>query len=474
MTARELRSLRLRSLLGAALGLSLGGLALFAHWGCQGKMTPTSPLVPVRGLSLSISMPISKEIKASLLGVANDEVYYSVTASDIAPVTGVAGPYPDVLSAGGELDFSLQVPQGSARLLSFQLNDASNHRPLALGAVQSDISAGVSDIWVTMGSVVRNCYQVDNSAYYGTTATYFNFQTDSISPAGADLAPVTVGGGFNFAAENSDGIAYLGNGPIVDFDSLPSAASFVSTSGLAKQASGVSPSTLQAGDVYCVSLAQPAGAHAWVQVINPNQPFGFNTPVPTGPGFLYRANSSLPYYAYDSTLPNTSNCLVPSLTPTEIPTNTPTPTNTFTPTNSFTPTLSPTPTYSPTVTDTPTLTYTRTNTTSPTDTGTATFTRTVTDTTTQTATRTSTLSPTNSNTPFVATSTPTRTPTLSPTGTSTRTPTGTPTITSTNTVTYSPTQTPTVTPSFTITSTPNGTLVPTSTFTITPTPCPDQ
>ncbi len=346
--------------LGTTLVLAMGLLILFSHWGCQGKMSPTAPLVAVRGLSLSFSMPISKEIKDSLLGVASNEVMYQVTGPNMGPVTGVAGPF-STATQSGELDFSIVVPQGASRLLSFQLNNASNHQPLALGAAQSDINAGgVSDIWVTMGSVVRNCYAVDTSSYgvsaAGVTTAYFTFQPDILSatPTGSpDLAIGTVGTGtYLLAALASNGIAYLGNGPIVNFDSTPVTSAFVASSTVAKQAAGVSPSYLQAGDVYCVSLG-PAGAngHAWIQVVNPNQPFGLYPPGPTGPKFFFRVNTTLPYYAYDPTTADINgSCPAPPPTPTNVPTNT------------FTPTNSPTFTNSPTITDTPTITPTPSNT----------------------------------------------------------------------------------------------------------------
>ncbi len=349
-----------RTLFGGGLGLVIGTLTLVVHWGCQGKMSPTAPLVPVRGLSLSFSIPISNDVKDSLLGVASNEVLYQVTGPDMAAVTGVAGPF-TTSSQSGEVDFSLSIPQGAARLMTFQLSNASNNQPLALGAVQSDINAGgVSDIWVTMGSVIRNCYSVDTSSYGVSTAgvtattTYFSFWSDALSTSltsSSDIS-VTFSGGFSFTAQNGDGIAYLGNGPMVNFDTVPATVAFVSSSIAAKQAAGVSPTYLQAGDVYCVSLvAGGVGGHAWVQVVNPNQPFGLFPPGPTGPKFLFRVNTTLPYYAYDPTQADVNtNCPAPPPTPTNVPTNT------------FTPTNSPTFTNSPTITDTPTITPTPLNT----------------------------------------------------------------------------------------------------------------
>ena len=99
-----------------------------------------------------------------------------------------------------------------------------------------------------------------------------------------------------------------------------------------------------------------------------------------------------------------NNCVPPTPTPTQTPTNTPTPTPT--PTN----TLTPTPTPTNTLTPTPTVTETPTNTPTPT----------VTETPTNTPTPSVTETPTNTPTPTV-TETPTNTPTntLTPTPTST-------------------------------------------------------
>ena len=479
-----------RAIFGGTLGLALGALSLSGDWGCHSKISPTSPAVPAKGFSLSFSIPVTKDIKASLLGVASNEVYYNVTGPNMSPVTGVAGPF-STAADSGEVDFSISVPQGSARLMSFQLNNAANHQALALGAVQSDISAGVSDIWVTMGSVIRNCYVVDTSIYGG--AAFFTFQSDSLSPSPpGDLASGTVAGGFALTAQGSNGIAYLGNGPLVGFDSVP--ATFLSTSSASKQAAGGSPSYLQAGDVYCVSLgAAGANGHAWIQIVNPNQPFGLIPPGPTGPLFCYRVNTSLPYYAYDPTTVDTNGtCPVPPPTPTNVPTNTFTPTNSST--NTPTATLTTTPTFTdtavntntPTITNTPivftstftsvpTSTLTVTSSATSTDTITGTPTATPTDTTSSTATSTASYTATTTIT-LTATNSPSNTATNTLTGTavSTNTPTNTATNTGTNTATSiatnTSTNTPTVTATNTLTMTTTNSTTNTATNTTTNTP----
>jgi len=406
-----------------ALGTALPVLLL--HWGCNGSASPSAPVAPFRGSSLSFSFPVSREIRSSLLNVSSNEVYYNVTGPNMTPVTGVAGPYNTNASVGsGELDIQIpSVPQGSSRLLAFQLNNAANHQPLAIGAVLTDLnSGGVSDIFVTIGTLVSNCYTVDTSAYFqpgpassaGVSSVYFTFDSDLLSTTvPGDIAVTAVGGGFSLAPQPPNQIAYMGNGPLVNFASVP--ASFT----------GGPSAALNAGDVYCVSLGTGgANGHAWLQVANPNATFNVNTPTPafpksfaTGPKFVFRVNHSLAYFAYDQTAADQGgSCLVP------IPTYTYIPTNTFTSTSSPTPTNSPTQTYSPTITDTPTSTDTATITPTPSS-PTATYTSTITNTPTNSPSLTPSFTPTN--TPAVGSPTATFTPSSTITSTYTFSPTAT-------------------------------------------------
>ena len=479
-------------------GLALSILAF--HWGCQSGVSPTSPMVPSKAYNFSVSIPVTKSLKASLLGVYTNEVWYRVTGPDMAPVTGTSGPIAtSSLGSSGSLDFNMTIPQGSQRLMSFQINDAATHQALALGAVVTDVTAGgVSDIGVTMGSLVSNCYSVDTSSLWATVGgAYYTFQTDTLSTvsAGSDLGVVTVGGGqFGLTAQGTNSIAYLGNGPLINFDTVPPPAAFTSSSVLAKTLAGVSPSYLQSNDVYCISLgAGGANGSVWLQVVNPNQPFGLIPPGPTGPKFSYRLNKTLSFFSFDQTSADQlSSCPAPPATPTDVPTNTftptnsPTNTNTFTPTlsptntPSFTPTLSPTNTLSPTDTFTRTLTFTPTNSPTITDTFTPTLSPTWTGTPTFSGTPTNSVTKTPSNTPSpTVTTTGTATPssTRSSTATTTAsktpsgTPSGTPTVTPTSTLTLVPTATGTNSPTSTSSGTPSstGTTTPTSTQSGTPT-----
>ncbi|HEY5039703.1 MAG TPA: hypothetical protein VIJ93_11575, partial [bacterium] len=91
-------------------------------------------------------------------------------------------------------------------------------------------------------------------------------------------------------------IAYLGNGNFVDFDYVPSASAFHSSSDLAKGA------PVSIGDIFCLSLGSIPGGHAWIQVTNLG-----NGTFYVGPQFRYRVNGLLPYYAYDRTLADVGN-----------------------------------------------------------------------------------------------------------------------------------------------------------------------
>ena len=164
---------------GSAMGLGLIIMVLSIHWGCDHKISPTAPTAPIKGYSVSVSVPLTKQLKSSLLGVLNNEVYYNVTGPNMSPVTGTTGPIATSSLGSGALDFSIAVQQGPARMMSFQINDASTHQPLALGAILTDINAGgVSNIAVTLGTVVSNCYTVDTSYLNGIA--WYSFQTDTL------------------------------------------------------------------------------------------------------------------------------------------------------------------------------------------------------------------------------------------------------------------------------------------------------
>ncbi len=353
--------------------------------GCHSANNASSPVAPLEGTTLSISMPTAP-LSGSLLGATSNEVYYCVTGPAMQPVTGTVGPF-STSSDSGSVNFSIPLAVGLSRLIAFQLNDASNGQPLAVGAVEMDLTSQPGGaVTVEMGSVVRNCYNITTAAY--NAGSYFAFETDALgnaatvtSPTGydVDFLPVTLASavGFQMNALNSDSVAYLGNGNLVNFAAAPTGG-YVGSSGAAKQAAGASVTLLQAGDVYCAQLN--GGGHAWVQIASAGS-------ASSGPSFRFRVNTTAPYYAYEqTTVDKSGNCpsplptltftptLTATVTPTGTPTNSPTITATWTPssTPTWTATATPTgtPTNSPTITNTPTLTATFTVTNSPTVTNT--------------------------------------------------------------------------------------------------------
>jgi hypothetical protein len=243
-----------------------------------------------------------------------------------------------------------------------------------------------------MGSIVRNCYNQNTSAF--PSGSYFTFQSENlanaatvISSVGYDIDFLPVSGVFQLNALNGDTVAYMGNGNLVNFAMAPTAGS-LTNSVAAKQAAAATTTVLQGGDVFCVYLGSGNG-HAWMQVINVGSPT-------VGPTFEFRLNTTLPYYAYQQTNADlTGTCATAVQTSTNTATNTITSTSTNTPlfTYTFTTTFTQTPTY--TVTNTPTLTDTSTATSSPTNTATSTFTNTATN------TFTSTNTPTVTDTPLI-------------------------------------------------------------------------
>jgi hypothetical protein len=306
----RLKGLNLKGSFGVIAGLLALGLAFFA--GCSQE-----PMAPQRSVALSVTMDKLESIHAALLGATQNEILYRVDGKGEAAQHFVYGPFSTPLSSG-TVTFTVKVPPGSgSQVLSLQLNDASTHQPLAVGAAGFDFGAGLEGgVVVDMGSVTRTCYftNMANTAnpQYPSFSTGFtvSFESDAVATPGpvVDMSvttcatcPVTNSYYFQGPLASGSGppvtvsnIAYLGNGDLVDFDYVPPASSFFTTSLAAK---GGAAATLQAGDIYCVQLQSPVGGHAWVQVTNPGAlP---TAPIIYGPGFRFRLNSTLPYYAYE-------------------------------------------------------------------------------------------------------------------------------------------------------------------------------
>ncbi|HTA76306.1 MAG TPA: hypothetical protein VK791_04045 [bacterium] len=286
-------------------------------WISCGKPGANAPVGPSLGMNLSVNLQASSSAKAKLLGAATNEVYYSVTGPAMSPVTGVAGPFTTSADTG-TVSLSLLVPQGSARLMAFQMNDASNHSPLAIGAVQTDIGGSGVNQTVEMGSLIRNCYN-ERSAYF-SDGCYFSFQSENLAdaatvggPAGYDIDFLPNGATFQLSALNSDTLIYMGNNNLVN-DAMAPSTGYVANSTLAKQAAGAAVTDPVAGDVFCINLGSGNG-FAWLYVVN----MGLG-PGTSGPNFEFRLNNTLNYYGYQQTTGDLAGpCATPVPTPTPCP-----------------------------------------------------------------------------------------------------------------------------------------------------------
>src|SRR5581483_1017228 len=215
----------------------------------------------------------------------------------------IVGPFSTAANYGSE-DFTVDIPAADNLVLSVQLNDASTHQPLVVGAVGMNLlSLPVSNIVVEMGSVARTCYtlNVSGGSFGGEGYT---FSTDTLY-TNSPLTGPTYDFNLNYSAGSSNPVtiadsqgvlaplrtvAYLGNGNLVDYDYLPSASAFQINSDLAKG------SPVSIGDIFCLSLGSIPGAHAWIQVTNLGNGINY-----VGPQFRYRVTSLLPYYGYEQT-----------------------------------------------------------------------------------------------------------------------------------------------------------------------------
>jgi hypothetical protein len=259
---------------------------------------------------MRLSVDLSGGEAAALAG--SKQVHYRIAGPGIGtPIKGMVLGDPVAATGAADLLLTLDVPGGGPRLLSFQVNDAQTGAPELVGATMVDLTVAPAfpNFIVQMGSVARNC-TVFNGGTTVTTAGTYSFNTDIFAGLPPTYGPlvdvafqyVSLAGPGNVydmregqnATPVNNRIAYLGNGPLVDFPGVPSDDRFRPTALLAK------PGWLQRNDVFCVRLASIPGAHAWVQVVN--NPVAF-TPG-GGPVLRYRV-STLPYYSYFRTTADT-------------------------------------------------------------------------------------------------------------------------------------------------------------------------
>jgi hypothetical protein len=213
----------------------------------------------------------------------------------------------------------LNIPSGVPSILSIQINNAGTHQPLAIGATKIDLASAspVTDMVVEMGSVTRNCYYVNDALSYAYYT--YGFKNDTLANSlttgpSYDLQVEYQGltsGAYVFYLADASGntptpnsIAYMGTGKLVDYDKVPADSQFGAASTLTKTAAmGVTTTSfVESGDIYCIKLNTISGGHAWIQIVNPGS-------FPTCSTFIFRTNSSLPYYGYEQTAADvTSTC----------------------------------------------------------------------------------------------------------------------------------------------------------------------
>jgi hypothetical protein len=302
-------------------------LPLFLLWGCQSNKLVS----PVRIVDMGVAIS-TEGLKSKLFNTSEDMVYYNVSGPLSAPITGTAGPFSSPLGSGS-VSFTLNnVPVGSGEILSVELDDATSGIPQGIGATAlTDVVNGVT---VDMGSLVRNCYSFAANSSFScddTPQAFFGFNAEQVSTSNNTLVYDMEWVGLKDSSSNCTGgydledgstgtansIAYLGNGKLVNFDTVPPDASFESDGGLAKSNAGVPTTIIAAGDIFCVKLLgeTPIG-HAWVL-------FNGAGSALVSPSFVYRVrNDAIPYYQLDVTAEDSSqttgsfsNCTITEFLP---------------------------------------------------------------------------------------------------------------------------------------------------------------
>ena len=325
-------------------------LALF--WGCNKGTQPVSP-AGVSGLTIRIPSGVA----AKFTGAAQNTILYDISGTG-APVTGSCGPISAAAIANGfSFNLNLSGTLSSYSLISVQINDASSGNPLALGVAPFTTSS--SGVLVELGPLNKICYDVTdftvNDGYSFQNNTFLT--TDSSGVTAMDIACVlnTNGTAYDFEDPNVitnsavavNCIAYMGNGNLVNFAEIPPTASFKTQASNSKSSVLGTTSAIitpALNDVFCVKLK--SGGYAWLQITNPGTVSGTVLPsiranigvgLSVGPSFVFRLNTTVPYFAYQQSTADLSGACASLTSPTATPTITPTPTITGTPT--ITPTI---------------------------------------------------------------------------------------------------------------------------------------
>src|ERR1700722_9257723 len=209
-----------KSLLVASLFIG----ATLLVWGCMGKNG--SPISPTRVISLSVNVSNINNVRAKLLGAAQNVILYRIDGTSGAPVTGSVGPFSTSGNSGSYLFTIPNFVSSGNSLLSLQLNDANSGQALAIGAVQVVSTSGIPVVNVELGSLVRPCYDINGAAVSFGYAFGFSLANvdanNGDTGSGLDIAFFNdIGNGFvifdaSTLNESFPDIAYLGNGNLVD------------------------------------------------------------------------------------------------------------------------------------------------------------------------------------------------------------------------------------------------------------------
>src|ERR1035441_7876365 len=229
-------------------------IAVTFYAGCNSGNRPLSPSKPY---SLTVSVSTKAGVHPSLFSAPQNEILYRVDGGPKV-IQGKVGPF-STSGSSGSFNFTIDgIPKGGDLLLSLQLNDASTHLPLAIGAARFSNQTTALD--VELGSVSRSCYAFTGTSTYATGMSY-SFGQDAVTFGVNIGATYDMGFGLGpngFVMQSAlsaipSNIAYLGNGSFVDYDLVPPASAFYGTSSAAKSAAGA-PASMIAGDIYCLKL----------------------------------------------------------------------------------------------------------------------------------------------------------------------------------------------------------------------------
>ena len=309
-------------------------LSTIVIWGCNGPRPTTMASFG----TMTVHVPVAGAHGSAVAAPSNDEILYHVTGPNMFPLDGTTGVISDSSISGGTASFTVNIPQGSQRVIALQVNDVTTKKPIALGATQFDLSGNTAaDVTVELGSLTKTCYTQTVPSFDVSYSYSYSFDSNSFNSSYSGDISVYYdsynGGLYLNSPSYSPSIAYMGSGNLVDFAYVPGDSSFSYSSEISKQEQlfptpvptpNLTPSVskspavvsgqnslpnilkdIQTGDVYCVKLSSIPGGHAWVLVTDG----GLASPdiyypyyiVNTSPSFIFRTNSALPFYGFEQT-----------------------------------------------------------------------------------------------------------------------------------------------------------------------------